>query len=169
MHKTRTFPCMNTPLKCYIATHHATVLTVCMGASWPFPSNCIECFWWQPLYFGNYNFFNFFLLLKMNQQMSQTVPCIFYKKKLKNNKIKQNPEHRNPPGAHTHTKLVLEEWNQNWNTTHAQGEWSQRSSQPVYLKGTFLCSQCPFASGQSESSFYETGLSHWLAAFSWLL
>lgn len=100
MHKTRTFPCMNTPLKCYRATHHATVLTVCMGASWPFPSNCIECVWWQPLYFGNYNFFNFFIIKDEPANVTDRPVYFFYKKnnKKKNNKIKQNP-----PGAHTHT------------------------------------------------------------------
>lgn len=41
------------------------------------------------------------------------------------------------------------------------GEWEPRSAR--YLRGTFLCSRCPFPAGQSAPSFYETGPCDWPA------
>jgi hypothetical protein len=54
----------------------------------------------QPLYFGNYKLFNFFLLKKMDHQMSQTFLCIFIKKKKQKLKLRKAKQ-KSPWCTHT--------------------------------------------------------------------
>ena len=163
MHKTRTFPCMKSPLSAIERHTTQPYLRSVLDRVDLFLLTALNVFGCSRFILEILISSTNLLLKKMDHQMSQTVLCIFFIKA----KIKRKKRKRKIPLVHTH-KLVLQHWNQDWNT-HTQGEWSKRSSQPLYLKGTFLCSHCPFSSGQSESSFYETRLSHWLAAFSWLL
>lgn len=78
---------------------------------------------------------------------------------------------KNPFKTHTHTTSHTTQYTTSCLCCYSEqhksglrGRQSVKQAQTLYLKGTFLCSQCPFPSTQSEASFYETGLSHWIVA-----